>query len=103
MEEKNYEAGRVEISSTEYRDLVTEAVTARSELSHERSRRWEIEETLRKTKEELELTKKKVCELKNISEAYIRTSPTPVYHDYAALHSKLFDMDGNLANAKEGS
>lgn len=103
MEDKKYEAGKVEISSAEYRDLVTEAVTARSEASQERSRRWEVEETLKKTKEELELTKKKVGELENINEAYRRTSPAPVYNDYVPLSSKLYDIDVNLANAKEAN
>ena len=69
MEEKKYEAGRVEISSAEYRDLVTEAVEARNSASQERSKRWELESELKKTKDELEHTRKKVCELENIINA----------------------------------
>ena len=69
MEEKKYEAGKVEISSAEYRDLVTEAVTARHEASEMRSEKWRLEDTLKKTKEELELTRKRVLELENINEA----------------------------------
>ena len=79
MEDKKYEAGKVEISSAEYRDLVTEAVTARSDASQERSRRWEIENTLKKTQEELELTRKRVCELKSINEA-LRGTNTRFYN-----------------------
>ena len=69
MEEKNYEAGRVEISSAEYRDLVKEAVEARNDASVARSERWKLEDTLKKTKEELELTRKRVLELESINEA----------------------------------
>lgn len=69
MEEKKYEAGKVEISSAEYRDLVTEAVTARHEASEMRSEKWKLEDTLRKTKEELELTRKRVLELESINDA----------------------------------
>ena len=39
MEEKKYEAGRVEISSAEYRDLVTQAVEAQKDASEARSER----------------------------------------------------------------
>ena len=67
MEEKKYEAGKVEISSAEYRDLVTEAVTARHEASEMRSEKWRLEDTLKKTKEELELTRNRVLELENIN------------------------------------
>ena len=69
MEEKKYEAGKVEISSAEYRDLVTEAVTARHEASEMRSEKWRLEDTLKKTKEELELTRNRVLELENINDA----------------------------------
>ena len=89
MEEKNYEAGRVEISSAEYRDLVKEAVEARHDASVERSERWKLEDTLKKTKEELELTRKRVLELEKINEAYRRASQTAVYSDYAPKDSTL--------------
>lgn len=79
MDEKKYEAGKVEISSAEYRDLVTEAVTARHEASEMRSEKWKLEDTLKKTKEELELTRKRVLELESINEA-LRGSWTQRYN-----------------------
>ena len=79
MEEKKYEAGKVEISSAEYRDLVTEAVEARHDASEMRSEKWKIEDTLKKTKEELELTRKRVCELESINEA-LRSSRTQLFN-----------------------
>lgn len=66
MEEQKYEAGRVEISSTEYRDLVTEAVTARQEASEQRGERWRIERERDNLKEELALTRKRLEELEFI-------------------------------------
>ena len=101
MEEKKYEAGRVEISSAEYRDLVKDAIDAHHDAEEQLRKRWEVEDVLKKTKEELEITRKKVSELEKINEAFRRASQTPVYHDYAPSHSKLFDIDGNFANAKE--
>ena len=79
MEEKKYEAGRVEISSAEYRDLVAEAVEARNNASQERSKRWELESELKKTKEELEHTRKKVCELENLIQALRGTAQSFCY------------------------
>ncbi len=66
MGEQKYEAGRVEISSTEYRDLVTEAVTARQEASEYRSEKWRIERERDNLKEELALTRKRLEELEFI-------------------------------------
>ena len=53
MEEKKYEAGKVEISSAEYRDLVKEAVEARRDASEIRSEKWRLETELRECKEKL--------------------------------------------------
>ena len=78
MEEKKYEAGRVAISSAEYRDLVKEATEASRDASEARSRRWELENELSKTKKELEETQKKVRELESIIEA-LRANP-PLYN-----------------------
>lgn len=66
MEERKYEMGRVEISSTEYRDLVTEAVQARNEASEYRSEKWRIERERDNLKEELESTRKQVAELETV-------------------------------------
>ena len=66
MEDKKYEAGRVEISSAEYRDLVTEAVEARREASEQRSEKWRLESEVKKCKEELANANKKVEELESI-------------------------------------
>lgn len=74
MKEKKYKAGRVEISSAEYRDLVTEAVEARRDASEIRSEKWNLESENRKLKEELDLTRKRVAELENICDT-LRTTP----------------------------
>ena len=70
MDEKKYEAGRVEISSAEYRDLVTEAVESRESASHFRSENWKLESENKKLEEELSLTKKHVEELKSKLDMY---------------------------------
>ena len=88
MEDKKYEAGRVEITSEEYRDLVTEAVMARRDASDERSEKWRVESEKKKVEDELHLTRKKIEELesviRNLQTAYHQfgyntTKPTPDY------------------------
>lgn len=66
MEEKKYEAGRVEISSAEYRDLVTEAVEARCDASESRSEKWKLESEKNKLQKELEEANKRIAELESI-------------------------------------
>lgn len=66
MEEKKYEAGKVEISSAEYRDLVTEAVEARHEASEQRSEKWKLESEKNKLSKELEEAKKRISELESV-------------------------------------
>lgn len=61
--EKNYEAGYVEITTTEYRDIITEAVENRKDAEYERDRRWRLEKENKELKEELLLTQKRVVEL----------------------------------------
>ena len=63
MEEKKYEAGRVEISSAEYRDLVKDMVEAQKEASEVRHRNWQLDSENSKLKVELENAKKKIAEL----------------------------------------
>ena len=63
MEEKKYEAGRVEISSAEYRDLVKDMVDAQHDASETRSRNWSLQSENSKLKEENALMKKKIEEL----------------------------------------
>ena len=63
MEEKKYEAGRVEISSAEYRDLVKDMVEAQKDASEARSARWKADTENSKLKEELALARKKIEEL----------------------------------------
>lgn len=66
MEEKKYEAGRVEISSAEYRDLVTDMVEAQKEASETRSRFWNMESERNKLSKELESANKRIAELERI-------------------------------------
>ena len=66
MEEKKYEAGRVEISSAEYRDLVTEAVEARRDASESRSEKWRLESEQKKLETKLAEANKRIAELESI-------------------------------------
>lgn len=77
MEEKKYEAGRVEISSAEYRDLVAEAVAARHEASEQRSEKWRVESERDKLKKELEEAHKKISELESVLAALQASVPNP--------------------------
>lgn len=77
MEEKKYEAGRVEISSAEYRDLVKEAIEARHEASEQRSEKWKLESEKNKLSKELEETRKKVAELESVLASLQASVPSP--------------------------
>lgn len=77
MEEKKYEAGRVEISSAEYRDLIKDAVEAQKDASDARSRMWEARSERDKLAKEIEEANKKIAEL----EGTIRNlQGTPIYN-----------------------
>lgn len=83
MEEKKYEAGKVEISSAEYRDLIKEAVEARNDASQARSEKWKLESEKDKISKELELANKKIAELESLisgiqsQKAYTYITSTP--------------------------
>lgn len=77
MEEKKYEAGKVEISSAEYRDLVTEAVEARRDASEIRSEKWKLESEKSKLSKELEEANKKIAELENVLSALQVSASNP--------------------------
>ena len=64
MDEKKYEAGRVEISSAEYRDLVTEATENRIAASEARSDKWRAESERDKLKAELDKAHAEIADLK---------------------------------------
>ena len=77
MEEKKYEAGRVEISSAEYRVLIKDMVEAQKEASDARSRMWEARSERDKLAKELEETRKKVSELESILATLQASVPSP--------------------------
>ena len=60
---KEYEVGTVEITTTEYRDIITEAVENRKNAEYERDKRWKAETELKAAKEELVEVQKKVVVL----------------------------------------
>ena len=64
MEDKKYEAGRVEISSAEYRDLVEEATKNSIEAAEARSDRWRAESERDKLKAELEKANAEIADLR---------------------------------------
>ena len=53
----------MEITTTEYRDIITEMVENRKDAEHERTMRWRAEAEIKALKEELLLTQKRVVEL----------------------------------------
>ena len=106
MEEKKYEAGKVEISSAEYRDLVTEAVTAQKEASEIRSERWKLEDEKRKLENELVSANKKIAELESILGTFqiglqspITSTPDPT----ATTGKPWWSTSTVLLNNKEGN
>lgn len=66
MDEKKYEAGKVIISSTEYRELIEEKTTAKCEASEARSERWRIDRERDKLKAELEKAMAQIDDLKKM-------------------------------------
>jgi predicted nuclease with TOPRIM domain len=64
VEDKKYEAGRVEISSAEYRDLVKEATENAIAASEARSERWRVESERDKLKAELAKAEAEIADLK---------------------------------------
>ena len=60
---KVYEEGMVEITTTEYRDIITEMVEHKKDAEYEREKRWRTERELDNVKEELLETQKRVVEL----------------------------------------
>lgn len=65
MEEKKYEAGKVEISSSEYRDLIKDMVEAQMRASEARSEKLRVESERDKLSQELALANKKIEEVKS--------------------------------------
>lgn len=76
-EKKQYEAGRVEISSAEYRDLIKDMVEARQAASDARSRMWEARSERDELAKELKETIKKVSELESILATLQASVPSP--------------------------
>ena len=70
MEDKTYEVGRVEITSTEYRDLVKEAVEASRDASESRSAKWKAESERDAIKKELDLARSEIARLKSEIDCY---------------------------------
>lgn len=85
MEDKTYEVGRVEITSTEYRDLVKEAVESARDASEARSAKWKVESERDAIKKELEEAKTEIARLKReidcYRSAYSTTAQTTLYND----------------------
>ena len=79
MEEKKYEAGKVEISSTEYRELIRDMVEARRDASENRSEKWKVESERDALKKELELAMKKIAELESVISEFRVPKTIPTY------------------------
>lgn len=93
MEDKKYEAGRVEISSAEYRELVTDAVTNEKAAYEARNERWKAETERDKAKKELEEARAKIAELESTLQALqgsLANSSVPYNIPSDATHTKLW-------------
>jgi predicted nucleic acid-binding Zn-ribbon protein len=105
MEEKKYEAGKVEISSAEYRDLIKEMVEAQRDASEARSEKWRLESEKSKLSQELEAANKKIAELESILStlqvgvAYSGTTPNTTSNPCKPWWSEVTC----LLNNKEGN
>lgn len=62
---KEYEIGYVDITTEEYKDIITQMVESRKDAEFERERRWRTESELNATKEELQSTKGKLISAYN--------------------------------------
>ena len=101
MEEKKYEAGRVEISSAEYRDLVEDMVVAQREASEARSEKWRIESEKSKLSQELETAKKRIAELETIlSSLQVGISHSPTTDPYQTSSKPWWSEATCLSNNK---
>lgn len=81
MEEKKYE-GTVQITSAEYRELVTEAVEATARYDAARSEKWQLERKISALEKELSEAKTELDACKNqLSQiaAYGGTNWNPLY------------------------
>jgi predicted RNase H-like nuclease (RuvC/YqgF family) len=104
MEEKNYEAGKVEISSAEYRDLIKDAVEAQMEASQQRSEKWRLESENSKLAKELEESKKRIAELESILSSFqigLHHSGTP--DPNATPYKPWWSEVTCSSNSKEGN
>lgn len=63
MENKIYEEGTVEITTTEYRDIITEMVEHRKDAERYLSEKYDLKRELEETKAELLEAQKRVVEL----------------------------------------
>lgn len=82
MEEKKYE-GTVQITSAEYRELVTEAVEAKARYDAVRSENWKHESTISKLEKELAETRKELDSCRQQFSAYaasLSSTRTPLDH-----------------------
>jgi predicted translin family RNA/ssDNA-binding protein len=70
MEDKTYEAGRVEISSAEYRDLVKEATENAIDARDARRERWAAEKELDTVKKELDKANAEIESLRKELESF---------------------------------
>lgn len=66
MEEKKYE-GIVQITSAEYRELVTEATENKLRYDNAISEKWKLESQIRELKKELETKIKELDEMRRVN------------------------------------
>lgn len=101
MEEKTYEAGRVEISSAEYRDLIKEAVESSIAASDARSARWEAEKELEGAREEIAQLKKELDNMRSMLAAPLEYNKIKEYNDYFQKYSDRLCSNTTDTNKKE--
>lgn len=80
MQEKTYTPGTVNISTEEYRDLITEMTESKQNADNYRSQKWDVEKERNDLKKELEDMKSKLAKL----QAFVNST------DELALKYKLY-------------
>ena len=91
MEEKQYE-GKVQITSAEYRELVTESTESRLRYETCRSEKWQLESEVKKLEEELASTRKELDSFRN------QLATRSVWHGNDQRTGSAYDSSGPITN-----
>ena len=101
MENKKQYEGTVSITSAEYRELVTDAVSAKAELSEVRSAKWKAESERDKLKTECEELRKQLDEaLKKLNDCENLLNLHTGTYGYLRNPCATTTLNGGINNGK---